>query len=106
MNRKMMLAMVAFGVFGVSVMSDGMLNSTAQGAQWRPFYGYHQPNYLNGSTTQASTVCVEPAAPQASTVSGPAAQPTAAVERAGNARCSTARWYPFYGYHRPGYLDQ
>lgn len=101
MTRKVILSVLAFGMFGV--VANVVLAPDAQGAQWYPFYGYHRPSYLG----QPCVVSTQPAAPQVSTAYYPPAQDTAVPAQAASPRqYSAARWYPFYGYHRPSYLDR
>lgn len=100
MVRSILLAVVASGVFlaaaGVCFTPD------ASGDQWYPFYGYHRPSYLD----EPGVVSQEPAEPQVSTANYPPAQDTEdqAAPTSSDRACSP-RWYPFYGYHRPSYLD-
>jgi hypothetical protein len=102
MIRKVILSLLAFGMFGM--VANGVLAPDAQGAQWYPFYGYHRPSYLGG---QPCVVSTQPATPQVSTAYYPPAQNTAAPSQPVSPRGYNAtRWYPFYGYNRPSYLDQ
>ena len=78
MVRKVVLAVLAFGIF--SVTSNGVFAPDAQGAQWYPFYGYHRPSYLGqpyAVSTQSYVVSVQPTATQVSTAYYPPAQDTA-----------------------------
>jgi hypothetical protein len=100
MTRKVILSVLAFGMLGV--VANVVLAPDAQGAQWYPFYGYHRPSYLG----QPCVVMTQPTVPQVSTAYYPPAQDTVApVQAASPRQYNTTRWYPFYGYHRPGYLD-
>lgn len=95
MARAFVFALVAFGMAGLAANES----YAADGGRWYPFYGYHQPSYLN----QPSVVYVQPSAPQASTSSYPPAPGTVApAVQYSQPQCTTgSRWYPFYGYHRP-----
>ena len=100
MIQKVVLAMVTTGIVGIAVISDGMLGSSASGAQWYPFYGYQRPSYLDAPCV----VSVQPATSQDfPTYSQSTGVPSRCI---GHQRCRSAPWYPFYGYHRPSYLDQ
>ena len=105
MVRKVVLAVLALGMFGVA--ANGVLAPEAYGAQWYPFYGYRQPAYLG----QPCVVWVEPSTPQVSTAYYPPAEDTAVpAESASPQQCygsyGTGGWYPFYGNYRPSYLDR
>jgi hypothetical protein len=101
MVRKFVLAVLALGMFGVA--ANWVLAPEAQGAQWYPFYGYHRPSYLGGPCV----VAVQPSAPQVSTAYYPPAQDTAVPAQPTSPRQYNAtQWYPFYGNHRPSYLDR
>lgn len=101
MVRRIVLAVLALGMFGVAV--DGASVCTVYGAQWYPFYGYHRPSYLD----EGRVVSVQPTAPQVSTAYYPPAEDTAFPAQSVSPRnCNSARWYPFYGNRRPSYLDQ
>jgi hypothetical protein len=102
MARKVVLTVLALGLFGAA--ANGVLVSDAFGAQWYPFYGYHRPSYLD----EGRVVAVQPSAPQESTAFYPPSQDTAVPTQPTSPRQSnnSTRWYPFYGNHRPSYLDQ
>ncbi len=101
-------ALAAFSIFTVAAQTSFADNTS--GARWYPFYGYRQPAYL----TQRTAVTVHPAAgaaqpngAQVYTANYPPSE-TATAPLAGNYRqpSASAKWYPFYGYRRPAYLDQ
>jgi hypothetical protein len=101
MVRKVVFAVLALGMFGVA--ANGVFVTDAHGAQWYPFYGYHRPSYLD----EGRVVAVQPSAPQVSTANYPPAEDTAVpVQPTSLRQYSSTRWYPFYGNHRPSYLDQ
>ena len=102
MIRKVVLAMAVFGIFSVAIMSDGILGYSARGAEWYPFYGYQRPNYLDAPCVAS----VQPATPQASTCCAPTQSTVVPARCMDHQQCKSARWYPFYGYHRPSYLDR
>lgn len=101
MVRKVVLAVLALGMFGIA--ANGFFAPDVQGAQWYPFYGYNRPSYLG----QPCPVSAQPSSPQVYTANYPPAQDTAVPAQSTSPRqYNSARWYPFYGYQRPGYLDR
>jgi hypothetical protein len=116
MIKSFVTALAAFSIFSVAAQA-GFADSPC-GARWYPFYGYRQPAYLAPravATVQPAVVTVQPAIttgqangaqaystgywPSETTVAPPAgsyySQPA-----------TSGKFYPFYGYRRPGYLNQ
>ena len=103
MVRKIVMVLLVVGLFGAFAATDGNFVSKTYGAQWYPFYGYHRPSYLN----EPCVVSSQPVASEASAPSCPPPEKDATPARSVVSRqCSSAQWYPFYGYKRPSYLDR
>lgn len=102
MTKANMLALLAFGTF--AVLTQALMVSNAQGAQWYPFYGYNRPSYLSERCVVQTPLPTR----QVVTANYPPAEDTATVPTTSPRRTTGAapRWYPFYGYNRPSYLDQ
>ena len=108
MLKSFVMALAAFSFFAVTVQT-GFADDSC-GARWYPFYGYRQPAYLAQRpvvTVQPAVVAAQPNGSQPySTGYWPPAT-TAAPPAASYSQPSTGgKWYPFYGYRRPAYLDQ
>jgi len=111
MVRKVMLAVLTLGMLGGA--ANGVLAPDAYGAQWYPFYGYHRPSYLGEpcvvsvQTSEPQVFTPQASTPQVSTAYYPPAQDTAVPAQPTSPRQYNAtQWYPFYGNHRPSYLDR
>ncbi len=106
MNKSLVFAVVALGVFGTAL--------AAEAAGWLPFYGYRTPNYLAQPCvypTYQYVVPVQGAGPQVVTSYYPPAEaaviaPQPAVQYVSPPQYNCGQFYPFYGYRRPAYLDQ
>ena len=116
MIKSFVAALAACSIFTVGVHTGFADNPC--GTRWYPFYGYRQPAYL----VERPVVMVQPAA-VASQPAAVAGQPagaqsystgywpseTTVAPPAGSyysQPATSGRWYPFYGYRRPAYLDQ
>jgi hypothetical protein len=103
--RFCILAVVALGIAAVAAQSAFAAGTC--GAQWYPFYGYHRPSYLSERPAVVATApAPAPARPVLTGYNAAAQEPTTAAQPAPTRQCRSARWYPFYGYNRPSYLDQ
>ena len=103
MVRKIIMLLLAIGMFGAFAATDGFFVSKTYGAQWYPFYGYQRPSYLDAPRVVSS----QPVAPEASAPCCPPPENDATPVRSViSRRYNSAPWYPFYGYHRPSYLDR
>ncbi|MGO8690380.1 MAG: hypothetical protein ACLQLG_12165 [Thermoguttaceae bacterium] len=106
MNRSLVLAVVALGVWGLAL--------GAEAYAWMPFYGDRTPNYMAQPCvypTYQYVVPVQGTGPQVVTSYYPPAQgavivPQSAVRYISPPQYGCGRFYPFYGYRRPAYLDQ
>ena len=109
MVRSILFTVVAFGVVCVTTQAASAANQS--GGRWYPFYGYNRPSYLGPS---ASAVVVQPTTPGPQVVtayyppSDGTIAPPAPVVTSPRTRTSSGGggWYPFYGNHRPAYLDR
>jgi hypothetical protein len=96
-------AILPWAIFAMALfitVAVGPFTSAASAAQWYPFYGYHRPSYLDDSRP----VCVTP--PTVETHSPPIREVGVQTVSPAPCRSPSARWYPFYGYNRPSYLDR
>lgn len=102
MTKACILTVLVLGAF--AVLSHTFAASSAYGAQWYPFYGYNRPSYLS----ERCVVQMPSSTRQVVTANYPPADDTATVPATGTRQTTGAapRWYPFYGYNRPSYLDQ
>ena len=85
------------------------------GARWYPFYGYHQPAYLAppvAVTVQPVIITAQPNGAQAYTTGYWPSETTVAPSPGSyysqpyySQPATSGRFYPFYGYRRPAYLD-
>ena len=116
MIKSFVTAFAAFFIFMVAAQTGFADNPC--GARWYPFYGYRQPAYLVQrpvATVQPAVAAAQPAVvtaqpngaqvystgywPSETTVAPPAGSNYSQPATSG-------RFYPFYGYRRPAYLDQ
>lgn len=101
MVRKIVMVLLAVGLFGVFAAADGNFLSKTYGAEWYAFYGYQRPSYLDAPCVVSS----QPVVPEASTPCCPPSEKDATPARSVVSRqYSSAKWYPFYGNNRPSYL--
>jgi hypothetical protein len=106
MSKSLMVAVAVLGVWGVT--------SAAKADGWLPFYGYRTPNYLAQPyvcPTYQYVVPVQGSGPQVVTsyyppMEGTVVAPPPTIQYVSPPQCGGSRFYPFYGYRRPAYLDQ